>query len=271
MRQPPHVYRRRRLVAVAAVAAVGRVCLRGRQRADRAVTTPPRRRRLLPLRRPRSCPAAAGVSSRSGGSSPPTARHSDPKSSGRSDVGTLSSGRSHGYRPPGRPLRQEDAPRCCPRLELIAVLATASPGDDGMHRERQSARHRSTATCTRRAETSAAVLDVQPGRASFMLEVTCCALAAQPDVSLALDPEWRVGPGRSRRRWSARSSEVNGVSRLARRIVRPRTPGEAPADPSVHRLDDPRQAGRRASAACDHYQRRRLRRPARTRSPSTRS
>jgi hypothetical protein len=40
------------------------------------------------------------------------------------------------------------------------------------------------------------VLDIQPGRADFLTEVRRYEqLLVEPDVSLALDPEWSVGPG----------------------------------------------------------------------------
>jgi hypothetical protein len=83
-----------------------------------------------------------------------------------------------------------------PALELIAVIANADPGDDGMYRSRQ------TNTVIRRYLRAARrhdmllVLDIQPGRSDFFTETTRLERwLREPDVGLALDPEWRVQEG----------------------------------------------------------------------------
>ncbi len=83
-----------------------------------------------------------------------------------------------------------------PAFELIATLAQSAPGEDGMHRLRQSdaviARHLRAV----RAAKGLLILDIQPGQADFMEEVRALERwLLEPDVSLALDPEWSVPDG----------------------------------------------------------------------------
>lgn len=83
-----------------------------------------------------------------------------------------------------------------PVLELIATVVQSSPGRDGMYRTRVPdaviAEHLAAARRIR----GLLLLDIQPGRASFLAEVKAYSRwLAQPDVGLALDPEWAMGPG----------------------------------------------------------------------------
>jgi len=92
------------------------------------------------------------------------------------------------YARPGRPVQ--------PALELIAVIANADPGDDGMYRTRQPARVIDRYLRTARRHGMLLLLDIQPGRADFFDEAARLERwLREPDVGLALDPEWRVGPG----------------------------------------------------------------------------
>jgi hypothetical protein len=83
-----------------------------------------------------------------------------------------------------------------PALELITVIANADPGDDGMYRSRQKdSVIRRYLNAARRAK-ALLLLDIQPGRSDFFTETTRLEKwLKQPDVSLALDPEWRVREG----------------------------------------------------------------------------
>ena len=83
-----------------------------------------------------------------------------------------------------------------PALELITVIANADPGDDGMYRARQTdAVIRRYLQAARKAK-ALLLLDIQPGRSDFFTEATRLEKwLKEPDVSLALDPEWRVGDG----------------------------------------------------------------------------
>jgi hypothetical protein len=83
-----------------------------------------------------------------------------------------------------------------PALELITVIANADAGDDGMYRSRQrDSVIRRYLNAARRAK-ALLLLDIQPGRSDFFTETTRLEKwLKQPDVSLALDPEWRVREG----------------------------------------------------------------------------
>jgi hypothetical protein len=83
-----------------------------------------------------------------------------------------------------------------PALELIAVIANAHPGDDGMYRARQPDKViRSYLRAARKAK-ALLLLDIQPGRSDFFTETTRLKKwLKEPDVGLALDPEWRVTEG----------------------------------------------------------------------------
>jgi hypothetical protein len=119
------------------------------------------------------------------------------------------------YARPGRPV--------LPALELISTLVQSAPGDDGLHRLRQSdatiRRHLRAA----RAIKGLLVLDVQPGQADFLQEVQALErYLTQPDVDLALDPEWNVPEGTQPGSviGSMDAEVVNEVSAYLARIVR---------------------------------------------------
>jgi len=94
-----------------------------------------------------------------------------------------------------KPYEREGRP-VLPALELIAVIANADPGDDGMYRSRQAnAVIRRYLRAARRHD-MLLVLDIQPGRSDFFTETTRLERwLREPDVGLALDPEWRVAEG----------------------------------------------------------------------------
>jgi hypothetical protein len=109
-----------------------------------------------------------------------------------------------------------------PALELIAVIANADPGEDGMYRARQEDKViRRYLRAARRAK-ALLLLDIQPGRSDFFTETTRLEKwLKEPDVGLALDPEWRVSggevPGQVIGRVSSR--EVNATSAWLAQLV----------------------------------------------------
>ncbi len=107
--------------------------------------------------------------------------------------------------------------------ELIATVANADPGEDGLYRTRQTdAVVRRYLRAARRAK-ALLVLDIQPGHADFMDEVKHLdRWLREPDVGLALDPEWHTPGRRSPGPSSARSTPptVNEVSAHLAKIVR---------------------------------------------------
>lgn len=82
-----------------------------------------------------------------------------------------------------------------PVFEMIATLVTGAPGPDGLHRARATEEELRTYLDTIRTVGGRMMLDIQPGRASVLDEAMAFeALLLEPDVGLALDPEWVVGP-----------------------------------------------------------------------------
>jgi hypothetical protein len=114
--------------------------------------------------------------------------------------------------------------RVMPALELITVVASGG-SYGGRYSFRQSdATIRRYLAAARRAH-ALLVLDVQPGRADFMSEVTRLRpYLEQPDVGLALDPEWHVGEGEIPGKviGSMEATEVNAISAWLAEIVRAR-------------------------------------------------
>ncbi|MFE0186862.1 hypothetical protein [Streptomyces sp. NPDC058989] len=94
---------------------------------------------------------------------------------------------AHGYAAGREPL---------PVLELLATVANASAGRDGSYRSRTPA-----ATIRRfhgmaRERRALLLLNIQPGRAAPLDEVRALReWLVHPDVGIALDPEWEMGPG----------------------------------------------------------------------------
>jgi hypothetical protein len=109
-----------------------------------------------------------------------------------------------------------------PALELIAVIANADPGDDGMYRTRQTNSVIRRYLRAARRHRMLLVLDIQPGRSDFFTETTRLERwLREPDVGIALDPEWRVTdaevPGQVIGQVDAR--EVNATSAWLAQLV----------------------------------------------------
>jgi hypothetical protein len=83
-----------------------------------------------------------------------------------------------------------------PAMELIAVVAAAHPGPGERYNLRQpDSVIRRYLKAARKAK-ALLILDVQPGRSDFFTETRRLRkFLKQPDVGLALDPEWRMAPG----------------------------------------------------------------------------
>jgi hypothetical protein len=82
-----------------------------------------------------------------------------------------------------------------PVLELLASIAASDAGDDGNHRLLQPHSVIERYLAEARRQRGLLLLDVQPGRADFSKEVARLERwLREPDVGLALDPEWHVGP-----------------------------------------------------------------------------
>ena len=89
---------------------------------------------------------------------------------------------------PGRPV--------LPTFELIATVANGFPTPRGTYSTPMSDRDIGRYLAAARRHKLLMVLDVQPGRAEFLPEVRRYERwLREPDVGLALDPEWKMGPG----------------------------------------------------------------------------
>jgi len=85
-----------------------------------------------------------------------------------------------------------------PVPELIAVVVQRYPGSDGDYRVRIGDDVIRRYLDAARRHRALLLLNIQPGRARFVDEVHALARwLREPDVGLALDPEWAVGPGQT--------------------------------------------------------------------------
>jgi hypothetical protein len=83
-----------------------------------------------------------------------------------------------------------------PVMELITVVAKGSPGKDRMYRGRLDDSAIEKYLAVARKHRMLLLLDIQPGRAKILPEVMRLKRwLKEPDVGLAFDPEWAVGPG----------------------------------------------------------------------------
>lgn len=93
-----------------------------------------------------------------------------------------------------RPYDSETQP-VLPAMELITTIAASHEGERGDYNIRLPAREIQKYLEAARAIDAILILDVQPGYADFMTEVERLEpFLREPDVGLALDPEWHVQP-----------------------------------------------------------------------------
>ncbi|WP_350274339.1 hypothetical protein [Kribbella sp. HUAS MG21] len=82
-----------------------------------------------------------------------------------------------------------------PVMELITVVAKGSRGKDGLYRGRIGDARIAEYLTVARKHKMLLLLDIQPGRAKILPEVKRLERwLKEPDVGLAFDPEWAVGP-----------------------------------------------------------------------------
>ncbi|MEV0289570.1 hypothetical protein AB0H36_36055 [Kribbella sp. NPDC050820] len=102
-----------------------------------------------------------------------------------------------------------------PVMELITVVAKAAPGKDGMYRGRLPDAKIQEYLTVARKHRMLLLLDVQPGRAKILPEVKRLERwLKEPDVGLAFDPEWAVGPNQVPGRVFGRTTgaELDGIA-----------------------------------------------------------
>jgi hypothetical protein len=119
------------------------------------------------------------------------------------------------YARPGRPV--------LPAFELIAAIVTGEAGDGGDHSMRQEPATIRRYLRAARAHKMLTLLDIQPGYAPFLQEAQALEqFLKEPDVSLALDPEWSMDPPQlpGQEIGSTDAATINEVSRYLSAIVR---------------------------------------------------
>jgi hypothetical protein len=110
-----------------------------------------------------------------------------------------------------------------PVMELITVVAKASPGKDRMYRGRLPDAKIQEYLTVARKHRMLLLLDVQPGRAKILPEVKRLERwLKEPDVGLAFDPEWAVGPNQVPGRVYGRTTgaELDSVASYLSGLVR---------------------------------------------------
>jgi hypothetical protein len=85
--------------------------------------------------------------------------------------------------------------RVIPSLEIIATVAGAYPGPHGDYSYRSDVASLRPWVSRATAAGMYVILDLQPGRANLLAQAReYQSLLELPDVGLALDPEWKLGP-----------------------------------------------------------------------------
>jgi hypothetical protein len=110
-----------------------------------------------------------------------------------------------------------------PAFELIAAIVTSEAGDGGDHSIRQEPSTVRRYLRAARRHRMLLLLDIQPGYAPFLQEAKALERwLRQPDVGLALDPEWSMKPPLlpAQEIGSTDAATVNEVSRYLSGLVR---------------------------------------------------
>jgi len=115
-----------------------------------------------------------------------------------------------------RPYRRLSSVPVIPAFEIIATVAEAHPGPDGSYSYESPLSLLRPWVNKATAAGMYVVLDLQAGRASLLGQAKRYEpLLRRPNVGLALDPEWKLGPRQRplRQIGSVSAGEINGVSR----------------------------------------------------------
>ena len=123
-----------------------------------------------------------------------------------------------------RPYERKTRP-VLPAMELITVVAAAHPGEAGRYNTRQEDRVIRRYLRAARNAKALLILDIQPGRSDFFTEtVRLRKWLEEPDIGLAIDPEWRMGPGEVPGNviGSVEAREVNATTAWLAKLVKDR-------------------------------------------------
>jgi hypothetical protein len=109
-----------------------------------------------------------------------------------------------------------------PVFELIAVVAQGSPGPDGKYRNRVTPAVVDEYLRAARQAKALLLLNIQPGQSDFLTEVKVYeSYLQEPDVGLALDPEWAMAQHRKPGMFwgGTTASTINDVAALLSSVV----------------------------------------------------
>jgi hypothetical protein len=91
--------------------------------------------------------------------------------------------------------RYADDRKLMPVFELIAVVVQGAPGPDSKYRRRVDGAVVEQYLRAARASKALLLLNIQPGQSDFLSEVKAYEkYLREPDVGVALDPEWAMRP-----------------------------------------------------------------------------
>ena len=94
-----------------------------------------------------------------------------------------------------RAAQYDDGHKVLPIFELIAVVVMAYPGPDGKYRRRVDDSVVRKYLSEARRSNALLLLNIQPGQSDFLTEAKAFeTYLREPDVGLALDPEWAMKP-----------------------------------------------------------------------------
>jgi hypothetical protein len=116
-----------------------------------------------------------------------------------------------------------DGALAVPTFEIIATVADAPPGDDGNYSAEMGPELIRPWVDVATENDAYVVLDLQPGRTDFLTQAQLYEeFLRLPNVGLALDPEWRLGPNERHLRQigSVTAEEINLTSEWLAEIVR---------------------------------------------------
>jgi hypothetical protein len=110
-----------------------------------------------------------------------------------------------------------------PTMELIVTVATAGPGPEGTYSVPLAPETVASYHAAARRQHLLLLLDLQPGQADFLTQARRYErFLREPDVGLALDPEWSMDPGQRPGQVIGHTdaATVNGVSDWLAGLVR---------------------------------------------------
>jgi hypothetical protein len=109
-----------------------------------------------------------------------------------------------------------------PAMELITTVALPEPGPDGVYSSHGDPAMVSQYLAAARRHKELLVLDFQPGTGDFLTQVKRFEkFIVQPDVGVALDPEWHMKPGQipGQVLGTASAADINAVSAYLHQLV----------------------------------------------------